>query len=40
MSTSFAFPVPGGYTAQFLPGGGAMVAATSTGWIQWAAIGW
>jgi cathepsin B len=32
--------VPGGYTARFLPGGGAVVAATSPSWIQWARIGW
>jgi hypothetical protein len=32
--------VPGGYTVQFLPGGGAVVAATGPNWINWAQLGW
>lgn len=32
--------VPGGYTVQFLPGGGPVVAATGPNWIDWARLGW
>ena len=32
--------VPGGYTANFYPGGGNVVAAVSPSKINWAAIGW
>jgi len=32
--------VPGGYTPKLFPGGGAVVAAIGTNWINWASIGW